>query len=130
MKLEIVTPHGVIFENEIKSVNAPGIAGQFQVLNNHANLLSGLEIGFIKIIENNNEVFYTCNGGVLEVKNNHVSILTESSEAFNDIDIDRAKNSKKRAEERLRNQKERSDHERARASLMRAINRIKLSEYK
>jgi F-type H+-transporting ATPase subunit epsilon len=130
MKLEIVTPQGVLFENEVKSVNAPGVSGQFQVLNNHANILSGLEIGFIKINDNSNEYYYSCNGGVLEVKSNCVSILTEASEPISKIDKDRAEKSKKRAEERLRNQKEHTDHERARASLMRAINRIKLSEHK
>lgn len=127
MHLEIVTPNGKVLESEIESVIAPGVSGRFQLLNNHADMVSGLEIGALKIVSEGKESVYTCNGGVLEIISNTVSILTEASESTDSIDIARAEEAKKRAEERLTSAGKEIDHERAKIALTRAMNRINLS---
>jgi len=128
MHLEIVTPSGKVFESDVESVMAPGISGRFQLLNNHADMVSGLDIGMLRIVENGKEDAYTCNGGVLEILENKVSILTEASEHVDSIDSSRAEASKVRAEERLTQSTKEVDHKRAKIALVRAINRISNSK--
>ena len=78
MKVEIVTPDSVIFTGEnVELVQLPGIDGSFEVLNNHAPLISVLRKGSVKIINKGekNENFFEIKGGVIEVLNNKVLIL-------------------------------------------------------
>ena len=80
MKVEIVTPDSVIFTGEnVELVQLPGIDGSFEVLNNHAPLISVLRKGSVKIINKGekNENFFEINGGVIEVLNNKVLIQAE-----------------------------------------------------
>ncbi len=80
MKVEIVTPDSVIFTGEnVELVQLPGIDGSFEVLNNHAPLISVLRKGSVKIINKGekNENFFEIKGGVIEVLNNKVLILAE-----------------------------------------------------
>jgi F-type H+-transporting ATPase subunit epsilon len=80
MKVEIVTPDSVIFTGEnIQLVQLPGIDGSFEVLNNHAPLISVLRKGSVKIIRKNEkeELFFDIKGGVIEVLNNKILILAE-----------------------------------------------------
>ena len=76
MKLEIITPEKNIFEGEVNSVKLPGTNGEFEILNNHAPIVSTLSNGLIRIVnsENNTEEF-SINGGVIEMKNNKIIIL-------------------------------------------------------
>ncbi len=79
--LEIVTPKETVFCGEIISVVLPGEIGSFQVLLNHAPILSSLVSGKIKIVdENNNKTFYKTNCGFAEIHNNNVSIIIENVE--------------------------------------------------
>lgn len=79
MQLDIVTPDEQIYSGEIKLVKLPGVDGSFEILNNHAALISTLDKGQIKIIEENNEVkFFEINDGVVEVQNNKVIVLAGS----------------------------------------------------
>lgn len=80
MKVEIVTPDSIIFTGEnVELVQLPGIDGSFEVLNNHAPLISVLRKGSVKIINKGekNENFFEIKGGVIEVLNNKVLILAE-----------------------------------------------------
>lgn len=78
MKLEIITPDKAIFTGEVSLVQLPGIDGSFEVLNNHAPLISVLKKGRIKIRdEHGQEQFFEVNGGVIEVLHNKVLILAE-----------------------------------------------------
>ena len=80
MLLEIITPDTKIFKGEVKLVQVPGSKGSFQILNNHAPIISTLEPGDVKVIDGNDRTsFYTIGGGVIEVKNNHIMILAESA---------------------------------------------------
>ena len=129
INLEIITPEKVIYKDTIDSITIPGTQGGFQVLKDHAPLMSTLEIGIITVKKNGSTNYYTTGGGTIEVLNNKVLILADSVELIEKIDIDRAELAKKRAEERLaKKREEKIDIIRAEAALERAINRLKATE--
>jgi F-type H+-transporting ATPase subunit epsilon len=78
MYLEIVTPDKKVFEGEVLSASFPGSDGSFQVLNNHAPLLSTLKKGTIIYKDKKEEYSVMVDGGVVEVLNNRVIVLAES----------------------------------------------------
>ncbi len=81
MQLEILTPSKSIFSGEVKLVKVPGSNGSFEVLQNHAAIISTLTDGEIKVeTESGETIRYKTSGGVVEVKNNHVVVLAESIE--------------------------------------------------
>ena len=78
MNLEIITPEKKLFSGEIKLVRVPGTAGSFEIMPNHAPLISTLEKGEIKIISvTDKEELFEIAGGVIEVQENEVIILGE-----------------------------------------------------
>ena len=125
LTLEIITPEKPIFKDQIESVTIPGTQGSFQILKNHAPIISSFEIGIIKVKKAAAETYYTTSGGTVEVSHNKVLVLADSIEKVEDIDEDRAEQAKKRAEERLRKKHEENiDEARAKAALNRALNRL------
>jgi F-type H+-transporting ATPase subunit epsilon len=79
MKIEIVTPDQKIFEGEVKSVRVPGKKGSFQVLKDHAPIVSTLENGPVIIVApDGKETIYEIDGGVIEVKANNIILLADS----------------------------------------------------
>ncbi|MFA6979745.1 MAG: F0F1 ATP synthase subunit epsilon [Ignavibacteriaceae bacterium] len=125
--LEIVTPSKLAFNAEVVSITVPGTLGEFQVLYNHAPIVSNLEIGKIKIQTQNGETLhYAVSGGVIEVLKNKVVVLAQSLERSDEIDSDRARQAVERAKQRLE-QKNQIDVARAEAALTRGINRLKIS---
>tara|TARA_B100001142_G_scaffold329907_1_gene395029 strand:+ start:3699 stop:3935 length:237 start_codon:yes stop_codon:yes gene_type:complete len=78
MILEIITPEKVAFKGEVTSVKLPGTSGEFEVLNNHAPIISTLTRGSIRVIkaDNNTEIF-DVNGGVIEMQNNKIIVLAD-----------------------------------------------------
>jgi len=80
MKLQIITPDKEVFAGEVKLVQVPGSKGSFQVLVNHAPIISTLDAGEVKIIDNAGKTSrLSIGGGVIEVKNNNIIILAESA---------------------------------------------------
>lgn len=127
--LEIITPAKSIYKGNIQSVTIPGVKGSFQVLKNHAPLISVFEIGLVKVkIDNNTTKYFATGGGTAEVLNNNVLVLADSLEAIEEIDIERAQRAKEKAMERLTQKTEDTDIERARVALARAVNRLNLVE--
>jgi F-type H+-transporting ATPase subunit epsilon len=126
--LEIVTPRRVVFKGEVSSFTAPGIAGGFQVLYNHAPLLASLKIGEVKITEAGGSEFqYAVSGGFVEVRDNNVILLAETAERTDEIDTERAKAACDRAQQRMAEKKAEIDVERAKLALFRALNRLKIA---
>ena len=79
MKIEIITPDRKVFEGEIKSVRVPGRKGSFQVLKDHAPIISTLDAGPVIIVDlANNEIIYEISSGVIEVRTNKIILLAES----------------------------------------------------
>ena len=80
MYLEIITPDKKVFEGEVKLIQLPGSKGGFEILKNHAPIISTLEKGTIKIEDmNNNEQLFEVDGGVVENKANKIIVLVESA---------------------------------------------------
>jgi F-type H+-transporting ATPase subunit epsilon len=129
INVEIITPSKSAYKGDVRTIWVPGELGNFQVLYNHAALLSNLDVGKIKIEDLKGQVIeYTTGGGTVEVKDNKVLVLADSVETKEEIDIARAKQSYLRAKERLAKRGiDDLDNLRAELSLQRAINRIKFS---
>jgi len=79
MLLEIITPDKSIYSGKVKLVQLPGAKGAFEILNNHAPIISILTKGKIKVIEESgNEIYFDVDGGVAENKDNKIIVLAES----------------------------------------------------
>lgn len=127
LKLEIVTPSKTAFTGDIKSITVPGSKGRFQVLKNHAPIISTFEIGMIKVELPDNKInYYSTAGGTIEVLDNNVLVLADSIEQVSEIDEERALLAKQRAEERIAAKNSNINIARAQAALERANNRINL----
>ena len=126
--LEVVTPERVAYSGQVASLQAPGSEGSFGVLAGHIPLLTSLQIGRLRFVEEDgNEVQMAISGGFVEVGREQVAVLAETAERVEEIDVARAEAARQRAEERLaRAREERVDVARAEAALARAINRLRV----
>ncbi|HUR37954.1 MAG TPA: F0F1 ATP synthase subunit epsilon [Planctomycetota bacterium] len=127
-KTEIVTPEKVIFSEEIESLVIPAERGYLGVLAGHAPLLCTLKPGAITIRGDRGEVHFSTSGGFMEVTPGKAVLLTESAEEAGSIDLPRAEEAKKRAQERLAAPAKDVDKERAAAALERAQNRLRVAQ--
>ena len=127
--LELVTPNNILVSSEVDEVYAPGSLGIFGVLPGHIPLLSGIVPGEVRYKIGSNSESFAVTTGFAEVLNNRVSILVDAAESIRTIDIERAKNSLKRAQERIAEsqQNKEIDMARANASMLRALNRVKIA---
>ena len=129
LDIEIVSPVKTALSGTIESISAPGIDGEFQVLYNHAPFVSTLGIGHIWVVnEFGEKLAFSISGGIFEVRDNKVTILAETIESKEEIDIARAKNALERAEDRIKMAKEDVDILRATLAIKRALNRLKMIE--
>lgn len=129
LRVEIVTPFGVTYQADVESCHIPGALGQFQVLKNHAALLSLVNIGPIKIKEKNGATKYLAtSGGFCEIDKNELRIIVESAELADKINVERAKEARERAEKRLQHKPDDIDIDRAKLALARAFNRLKVAK--
>ena len=123
--LSIVTPEKLFYEGDINSLIAPGEEGYLGVLTNHAPLITTLIPGKLNIKDvEEKELFFALSGGFLEVFKNKVTILADSIELAQNIDMERAEKALERARQRLKSKEKNIDIPRALASLKRAENRI------
>jgi F-type H+-transporting ATPase subunit epsilon len=129
-KTEIVTPEKIVFSEDIESLVIPAERGYLGVLAGHAPLLATLQPGEITIKGTpRGELHYATSGGFMEVTPGKAVLLTESAEEVSQIDLARAEESKKRAQERLSpGAGKEVDKARAKAALERAINRLKIAQ--
>lgn len=127
--LEIVTPERKVYAEQVNMVSVKGVEGELGILPNHIPLVTPLKIAPITVKkQGSKDVVIAVNGGFMEVRKDKVVILAESAELPEQIDIDRAKAAKDRAEKRLADTKQDNvDFKRAEASLQRALNRIGVS---
>jgi F-type H+-transporting ATPase subunit epsilon len=131
IQLEIVTPKGAVVSEEVDIVTAPGYAGEFGVLANHAPFLSTIKIGNLTYKQGSATEEMMITGGFCEVSHNKITFLVESAERGHEIDVNRAMLAKERAEKRLAElvqDKEKYDRARVEAALQRAMARIRLAE--
>ena len=78
MQLEIITAESQLYSGEVTSVKLPGMDGEFEILNNHAPVISTLDKGIIRVIDNNNKTKnFEVSGGVIEMQNNKIIVLAD-----------------------------------------------------
>ena len=127
MHLQILTPEKTTFDGEIDSVRVPGEAGSFEILNKHAPILASLLLGDVRIRVAGKDTHYHVAGGFIEFSHNKGVILADAAEKVGEIDLERAKAARERAEKRIRNTAH-VDTLRAQKALMRALSRERFVE--
>ena len=129
LKLEFVTPAQAIAHEDVDEVELPGEEGYFGVLPGHAPLLAALSTGIMWYRKGTEKFYAFVDGGFAEVLPTRVSVLAQTAERAEDIDLARAEAAKLRAEELLTSKTStvNFDAERARIAMLRAITRIQVS---
>lgn len=127
-KLVILTPYGRYFEGDVDFISVNSEKYSLGILPHHSPLISTLSVCKLTIRINDKDNYYAIGGGVINVEIEKTTLILNSIEKDSEIDLDRAKESKKRAEERLNSPKngDEIDIARAKLSLLRAINRINI----
>lgn len=130
MTVQVVTPDGIKYDHHANLISVRTIDGEMGILPNHVNLMAPLAVHEMKIrrIDDDKHVDWVAiNGGIMEVKDNVVTIVADSAERERDIDVSRAERAKLRAERDLADAENAHDIDevrRARIALQRALNRI------
>ena len=101
IRCEIVSQDRLVYEGDVDIVVIPGIEGEMGILPDHAPLLSILDVGVVRVRKDNEEEVFTVTGGLVEVQPEIVTILADAAENIEEIDIARAEEAKKRAEDIL-----------------------------
>ena len=125
--LQIYTPYGKYFDGYVDELIIQTEEYVLGILPNHAPLVAKVKIGKMEIVQNGERKCYANGEGLINVKKDGVTLIVDSVERKDEIDIDRAKEAKKRAEERLKEPLN-IDVERATRALIRANNRIAIYE--
>jgi len=127
IELTIVTPERSVTHEHVDELEIPGRDGYFGVLPGHAPLFSELKIGEVGYRKGSQWAYLAVAWGFVEVLPDQVRILAESAERAQEIDVERAKRAKERAEQRLVRTGDDIDYDRARIALERAVLRIQVS---
>ncbi|MBT4271385.1 MAG: ATP synthase F1 subunit epsilon [Candidatus Marinimicrobia bacterium] len=124
--LEIVTPTRILEEGDVSYLRCPGTDGSFGVMASHREAVIGLDVGEIKVTQGGKDFFYATSGGFAEITKEKVQLLVETVEKSSEIDSGRAEASMQRSKERIAGKAD-SDMDRAEVALLRAINRLRVS---
>ena len=129
MKLDIVTAEKVVYSDEVDIIVDPGIEGQLGILPHHAPLMTTLQPGYLSARKDGEEkIALSISGGFLEVRPDRVIVLADAAERADEIDVHRAEEAKRRAEEQLRQPTPEIDVAQAEAALHRAMSRLQVVE--
>lgn len=129
-EMRIVSPEGNVLQEEIEFCILPGEFGELGILPHHAPLIASLQAGVLRYTKDNSIKRVAISGGFAEVADNAVSVLAETAEPADLIDLERARAAKERAENRLANRSEDTDIKRAEIALRKAVARISAVEGK
>ncbi len=128
LKLEMVTPYKRVLSEEIDELAAPGTLGELGILPGHTPLLTTLKIGELSYKKDGQTFFVAVNWGYVEVEDDTVTVLVETAELAEQIDLERAKAALGRAEEALKKlSPEEKDFKKMEAALERAVIRIQVA---
>lgn len=128
MLLEIVTPERKVYAKEVDMIVVKGAEGELGILPNHIPLVTPLQIAPVRIKSDNSEERIAVHGGFMEVRKDKVVILAEAAEMRGDIDVERARAAKERAERRLAARSDEIDFRRAQIALQKALNRLNVAD--
>jgi F-type H+-transporting ATPase subunit epsilon len=127
-KLSVVTPEKIVYEDQVTSIIAPGSEGYLGIMSNHAPIITALQPGKLSIKDSGGkEITIAVSSGFLENSNNETTILADSAEFPDEINLERAKEALERSRQRIRDKSGNIDLGRARSAYERARNRIKIA---
>ena len=129
-RLKIVTPKGIYKEADIEILNIRTTAGQTGILAGHLPLASGIQISEMNFIENGERKKYAIAGGFVYVNEQETTVIANSIESQEEIDLKRAEEAKQRAEQRLNSKNPDIDLIRAEIALRKSLNRISVKNGK
>jgi F-type H+-transporting ATPase subunit epsilon len=127
-RLEIVTAERMVYSDDIDALVAWGVEGQLGILPHHAPLMTMLQPGDLMIRKGKEEEYLAISGGFLEVRPDKVIVLADACERVDEIDIARAEEAKKRAQETMKAAPLSADAAAAEAALRRSLTRLKVAE--
>ncbi len=131
LRLEMVTPYKKVLSEEVEEVTAPGAIGEFGILPGHTPMLTTLKIGELAYRQGGRTFHVAVNWGYVEVEDDKVTVLVETAEPADDIDLERAKAALGRAEEALKGlSPEDKEFKVMQAALDRAMIRIQVASKK
>ena len=130
--LNIIAANRVFFSGKCSSVNVPAHDGQEEIMAHHENMVSAVENGVLKFKKDGEKDYETVvvGAGFVETINNRVTVLVETAERPEEIDKVRADEAKERAQEQLRQKQSIQEYYHSRASLARAMTRLKATSGK
>ena len=129
LQVEIVTAEQVIYsEEDVEQMVAPGSDGEFTVLPQHAEFITTLQPGELRITKGGSEEAMIITGGFLEVRDDRIVVLADAAERIEEIDIARAEEARRKAEEALLERTELADLAATQAALQRALMRLRIAE--
>ena len=126
LMLEIITAEREVYSDEVDVVVAPGIEGQLAILPQHAPLMTMVQSGELLVRKNGEEQAIFVSGGFLEVRKNKVTVLADTAERAEEIDVERAESARRRAEDRIAMPT--ADHAHAQAAMLRSLMRLKVAQ--
>ena len=126
--VEIVTPIKVLNQENVSYIRCPGLDGSFGIMKQHREGVIALDVGEIKIKTGDTVDWYATSGGCVEIGSTKIELLLESIEKSNEIDVKRATGALERASDRKNKPEEKVDNTRFEASLLRAMNRLRVSK--
>ncbi len=127
--LSVLTPERPVIDEDVVSIIAPGSLGYLGVLAHHAPLITSLSPGKLSVRESADTVrVYAVSGGFLEVSDNKATILADTVEAAEDIDVPRAERARDAAREQLKAAKSEDERAAAQLALDRAQSRIRIAK--
>ena len=126
MRLEIITAERVAYSDDVDVLVAPGTEGELGILPGHAPLLTALRPGEIRVVKDGEESYIAVSGGFMEVLGNKVTILADTAERAEEIDLQRSEEALKLAQERVAASATEADLERAMASMRRSQARLRV----
>jgi len=126
--VEILSPEGQIYQGEADEIVAPSQQGEIAILPNHSPLFTKLAEGEVIIKDGKDETSIAVTGGFLEISKNKVDILADYAIRAENIEIAKAEQAKKKAEELLREKKENFDFSLIEKDLQRSILELKIGE--
>jgi len=121
LRLEIVTPAGTVYSEDVEMVTLPSIAGQMGILPRHVPLIAQMVPGEMIVRKDGRDVFIATGEGLIEVTGNRVAILTDLAIAADRIDEAKAEEARQRAEARLREKLSDEELAAVNASLTRSL---------
>lgn len=128
LRLEIITAERQVLADDIDILVAPGIEGELGILPHHAPLMTMLQPGELLIRKDGEETYMVVTGGFLEVRPDKVIVLADACERAEEIDVARAEEAKRRAEERLKTRPPDMEAASIEASLRRSLSRLRVAE--